>query len=84
MELIQNLILEGELVTIDDKHFVDCTFIDCILEYRGQAVSFERTQMSGCRYVFFGHARSTVHFLQGAGLMPYTPGEWGEFPDMIH
>ena len=84
MELIHNQIFEDELLSIDEKDFVDCTLTNCILEYRGLQVSFTRTRMNGCRYVLFENARSTVHFLQGVGLMTHVPSEWGEFPETIN
>ena len=84
MELIQGQTIEGELLSIDEKRFIDCVFIDCVLEYRGSPVSFTRTRTKGCRYVFFDSACSTVHFLQGVGLLNHSPGEWGEFPDTVN
>ncbi len=84
MQIVQQQKLEGLSVSIDDTHFVDCTFIDCILEYSGRPISFERTVMRGCRYVFFGSARSTVQFLQGVGLMEGSPLNWGEFPTQVN
>jgi hypothetical protein len=69
MELIQNQTIESQLLSIDGKRFVDCTLINCILEYRGRSVDLTRTRMQGCRYVFFDNARSTVQFLQGVGLL---------------
>ena len=84
MEDILFQTIEGESLTIDGKHFVDCLLIDCILEYSGEPVSFERTLMRGCRYVFHGNARSTVQFLQETGLMPFVPSEWGEFSDRMN
>ncbi len=84
MEIIQGQTIQGESLEIDDKNFVDCTLIDCILEYSGSPVMFERTRFQGCRYVFFGRARRTVHFLQGAGLMTYDPLDWGEFSNQVN
>ena len=84
MEIIQRQTIRGESIEIDDKSFVDCTLIDCILEYSGHPVNFERTCFQGCRYVFFGRARRTVHFLQGAGLMTFNPADWGEFPNQVN
>ena len=83
METVSNRIIEGESLVIDNKHFVGCTLINCILEYSGDDVVFDRTEMRGCRYVFFGRARRTIHFLQGTGLMPHAPAEWGEFPGTV-
>ena len=84
MRQIQGETIEGQVLAIDDKEFIDCTLVDCVLEYSGRPVSFTRTHMRGCRYVFFGSARSTVHFLQGVGLLSNAPGEWSEFPDTIN
>ncbi len=83
MEVIEGLTITGESLVIDGKRFIDCTLIDCTLEYRGEAVSFERTHMRGCRHVFFGQARRTLHYLQGVGLMPHNPFDWGEFSDTV-
>lgn len=71
METIEGRTIQGESLTIDGKHFIDCTIIDCVLEYRGDPVNFERTYMRGCRHVFFGRARRTLQYLQNVGLMPH-------------
>jgi hypothetical protein len=64
MEVISGLTIKDECVAIDDKHFIDCTLINCILEYSGSDVAFDATRIRGCRYVFFGRARQTLQFLQ--------------------
>ncbi len=84
MEVIEDREIRGESLTIDDKNFVRCTLVECILEYSGRPVVFDRTHLRRCRYVFFGKARSTVQFLQGVGLMEGLAGEWGEFPTQVH
>jgi hypothetical protein len=84
VQTVNRLTIQGESVEIDSKHFVDCTLVDCVLEYSGGDVIFERTEMRGCRHVFFGRARQTLHYLQGVGLMPYSPSEWAEFSEQVH
>ncbi len=84
MEIIEGEVFSGESVELDDKHFINCKFIDCILEYHGREVGFDRTQMNGCRHVFYGRARRTLHYLQGVGLMQYSPSDWGEFDSSVH
>ncbi len=69
---------------LDRKSFVQCTFINCVLNYHGYEVSFDRTEMRGCRHVFFGRARRTLHYLHGVGMMPHNPLEWGEFPESVN
>ena len=75
MKTIRGHIISSESIAIDNTTFVDCTLIDCIFEYSGYPVRFERTRMRGCRYVFFGLAKGTVKFLQETGLMCYDPAQ---------
>ena len=84
METITGMTIQGECLSIDGKTFVDCLLVDCVLEYSGGPVSFERTNMRSCRYTFFGRARRTVHFLQNTGLMPFSPTEWAEASEIVH
>ena len=84
MELVRGRTITGETITVDEKQFIDCWMVDCILHYSGGSVVFERTYLQGCQYVFFGAARGTVHFLQGVGLLSHEPGSWSEVPDHVH
>ena len=84
METLRNLTFVSESVTVDHKHFMDCTFKDCILEYSGEPFTFERTQLTNCRYVFYGLARGTVHFLQCIGLLPANPQQWQELSEQVN
>ena len=70
MEMVHGKTLHNGSLLIDDRTFVDCTFVNCVLEYSGRPVHFERTHLRGCRYVFFGEAKCTVQFLQCTGLLP--------------
>lgn len=83
MQTVQNRVFEGEVLTLDGTLYSDCTLNNCVLEYSGGPVAFERTKIRGCQYVFFGRARRTVHFLQGVGLLDAAPNEWGEFPTKL-
>ena len=83
MKTVQGQLFEEEVLNIDDTHYVDCTLTNCQLRYSGHPVAFERTRLNGCRYVFYGHARGFIHFLQHVGLMPYSSSEWGEFSQQV-
>jgi len=48
MEIIEGETFSGESVELDDKHLINGRFIDCILEYHGGEVRFDRTHMNGC------------------------------------
>jgi len=84
MRTIESQTITDECLSIDDTIFIQCKLINCVLEYSGSPVVFELTQMKNCRYVFFGRAKSTVHFLQGVGLMNFVPSEWGDFSDAVN
>ena len=69
MEVVRNQYLEGELVRLDGKHFIDCTLCNCTLEYAGGRVVLERTHITGCDHVFCGPAKCTVSYLELMGLV---------------
>ena len=84
MDIVSDLTIEGEAVTLDGKHFIDCSFVNCVLKYRGGEVVFERTHLRGCRHVFYGQARLTLQYIQTVGLMPVRASDWGFFEDIVH
>jgi hypothetical protein len=83
METLSKQHIVGECLSIDDKHFTDCTLTDCMLEYSGGDVVFERTTLKGCRHIFYGPARGTLHYLQNVGLLALTD-DWGEYSDTVN
>ncbi len=83
IEIIEGESFLNESVELDDKHFIHCTFENCIVEYHGGEIVFELSNMRNCRHVFYGRARRTLQYLQGVGLMPHQPLDWGEFPERI-
>ncbi len=84
MDYIRREHYQDETVSLDGKHFSDCTFQNCSLEYSGGPVVLERTSLRGCQYVFFEQAQMTVRLLQGIGLMPFNVVEWAEFSELVH
>lgn len=69
MQIISGLTIENTTVVLDGKHFVDCTFTDCVLEYSGQKVIIETTNFKACRFLFIGEAGRTVELLQLLEMM---------------
>ncbi len=72
MDVITDRTIEDEYVVLDNKTFIDCNLIDCVLEYSGGEVIFERTHISGCSYLFVGAANSTLKVLE---LLQIEPSE---------
>ncbi len=75
-ETIYNRTFTAEAVQVDCKRFIDCSFHQCTLEYSGLPFTLERTRLAGCRYVFFGAARATIHFLQLTDLLKSADEAW--------
>ncbi|MGI4830052.1 MAG: hypothetical protein ACRYFU_17910 [Janthinobacterium lividum] len=68
MQIVQQRTMRDEAIRLDGKHFIDCTFIHCTLEYSGGDVALERTNMHGCKHLLFGYARQTANYPQAVGL----------------
>ena len=83
VQTVQDMTFEDEVLTIDNTLYSRCVLIHCTLEYSGGPVGFEYTQMRDCRYVFYGEARRTVHFLQGVGLLNDDEKKWTDFPVLL-
>lgn len=77
MEVVRELDMRHETVRLDGRHFIDCTFADCILEYGGSEVILERTSFSSCQHVFFDHALMTLQYMRATGI-----GPWGSLTNV--
>jgi hypothetical protein len=84
LKKIENQTIEGQSLSMDDTAFINCIIKDCILEYSGSSFKLIDTELKSCRYVFYGPARGTVHFLQSVGMMPPASSEWGEHNDRVN
>jgi hypothetical protein len=56
VEIVDGDFLVNQSVELDGKQFVNCSFLNCILEYHGGEIAFDRTKMNGCWHVFFGRS----------------------------
>ena len=68
-EVITGRDIEGELVRLDGRHFVDCNLTNCTLEYGGSVVVLESTQFHGCSFRFTNEAAMTVQLLECFGVV---------------
>jgi len=81
LEVIRDEVIQDSRLSLDGKSFVNCVLERCVLEYSGGNVSFDQTIFRSCKYVFFGRARATVHFLQAVGMVTDDAALWAEFPE---
>ena len=84
MEIVRGYVAHGESFVMDDENLIDCTFVDCTIEYSGGPVIMERTAMRGCRYLFSGRAKRTLEFLDCVGLLPLSISGWKEEDCLVH
>lgn len=65
MELIENVVFEGERVKLDGRQFVGCTFRKCTLVIAGtDQFSLQRSRMEGVSFEFEGMAARLVNWLK--------------------
>ena len=70
--LFENVIgraFHKEVVSMDGRHFVDCTVDHCVLRYSGQPMILESTSFEACTFEFAGEAALTAQFLECFGMM---------------
>lgn len=80
LQVVLGQTIENQTVVMDGKHFIDCSIVNCVLEYSGQALVMESTQFSGCSFRFKGEAALTLNFLQCFGLTPEAREEVAVVP----
>lgn len=83
MNLIRNETIRDAELTVDGKTFDHCVLERCTLHYSGGSVVFDHTVFRSCRYVFFGPARATVHFLEATGMLAGDPANWVEASELV-
>lgn len=84
MKTIQGHTFRDDSVQLDGKHFVDCTFIDCTLEYGGGDLVLERTSIYSCKHQLFGYARQTAEYMRTVGLCDSVSKKWTEYTGPIN
>jgi hypothetical protein len=58
-----------DLVILDNKAFIGCTFNDCVIVYAGGFTSFEECVSSGCTFRFTEAAYRTGGVFKTFGLL---------------
>ena len=82
--MIQGFTYREKTVRLDGKHFKDCTFADCILEYSGGDVILERVSMLSCKHTLIGYARQTANYMRSVGLCENARDKWTEYTGTIN
>jgi hypothetical protein len=73
MEVVQNEVVSGKTIVLDEKLFVRCKYSDCKLLYGGGEVQWQESTFEQCQIVLSGAAQRTANLLVQLGAMP--PGQ---------
>lgn len=64
MKTIRGKRFANQFITLDDRHFINCTFVDCRLQFAGGLCSLTDCAFVRPRLEFTGSAANTVALLQ--------------------
>ena len=67
MKVVENVVLEGGSITLDDTLFIDCKFTKVVLMYSGGEFSCKTSMFNDCPFFFTGPAGHTLRTLQAFG-----------------
>jgi hypothetical protein len=70
MQIIENEVVSGKTIAIDEKHFVNCKYINCTVIYSGGDWSWTNTTFENCRFNLAGPAQKTATLLGHLGVLP--------------
>ncbi len=59
----------GEVVSLDDRNFINCKFANCTLYYSGADFALLNTRIENCKVTLSGAAQRTVSLLGMLGLL---------------
>jgi hypothetical protein len=69
MQVVENESLSGKTIVIDEKHFVNCKYKNCIVLYGGGDFGWTNTTFENCQVTLSGSAQKTANLLTYFGVM---------------
>ena len=70
MQVVENEVVAGKTIAIDEKHFVNCKYTNCTLIYSGGEVAWANTNFNNCQITLSGAAQRTATLLGNFGVLP--------------
>jgi hypothetical protein len=64
----------GEVISLDDKNFINCVFTNCTLCYSGADFALANTRLENCNVTLSGAAQRTASLLGVLGILKAGPG----------
>jgi len=69
MQVVENQVVSGGTIVIDDKFFLNCHYQGTVLLYSGGEISSKDTRFENCPLQFSGAAGRTVGLLASMGML---------------
>jgi hypothetical protein len=69
MEVIENKVVNGGTLVLDDKFFLNCHYNGTTLLYSGGEVTAKDTRFDNCQLQFSGPAGRTIGLLVSMGML---------------
>jgi hypothetical protein len=70
MEVVENQVVSGKTIAIDEKLFDGGRYTNCTFVHSGGEFSWRNTMFDNCHFTFAGAAQRTVSLLGNLGLIP--------------
>ena len=80
MQIVENEVLTGKTVVLDDKTFVNGVYTNCPLLYSGGEFNSVNTKFVNCPVTLTGAAQRTANLLNSMGLLPKPAPMGGVVP----
>lgn len=75
MQLVENEVVSGKTIAVDEKHFVNCRYKNCMVLYSGGDFGWNNTTFENCQLTLAGSAQKTANLLTFFGVIkPPTSG----------
>jgi hypothetical protein len=69
MQSVEKQRLNGAVIFLDDKCFIDCVYDQCTLVFSGGDVSWFNSTFNNCKMQFSGAADRTVNLMRQFGML---------------
>ena len=70
MQVVDNEVVSGKTITIDEKHFINCRYKNCTMIYSGGEFGWVNTSFDNCQITLAGAAQRTATLLGNFGVLP--------------
>jgi hypothetical protein len=74
MQIVENKVVSGETIIVDDKVIVNCRYKNCRVMYSGEDFALTGTTFENCQLMLSGAAQKTATLLGSFGMLKQPMG----------